>query len=163
LKSPFFSLKINLGLLFSGLVLAFSGLLMQIEYHMGNHGVTDINKVVWGLSYTEWSITHRIFVIIFSLFMVYHIILHWRWFKAVITKNLIAKNKLVITLAIVFLTVALTGYVAWFIKLTGGDSSISTSLIEIHDKIALILVVYLVLHISSRRRWFINTFEKLKK
>ena len=95
MKGPFLSLKINLGLLFFGLVMALSGLLVQIKYHIGNHGGFDINKGVWGLGHTEWSMVHKISVIIFSFLMVYHIILHWRWFKAVITKNLIAKNKLV--------------------------------------------------------------------
>lgn len=146
MKSPFFSLKINLGLLFSGLVMIFSGLLIQINYHMGNHGRIVISKSVWCLSHSDWSLIHKISVIIFSFVVIYHIKLHWRWFKAVITKNLIAKNKLIITLSIVFLLVALTGYVPWLIKLTGGDTSIRKTFIEIHDKIALILIALLALH-----------------
>jgi len=163
MKGQLFSLKINLGLLFSGLIMALSGLLIQINYHMGNHCGIDNNKVVLGLSHTEWSMIHKISIIIFSFFMVYHIILHWRWFSTVISKNLIGKNKHVITLSIVYLLVTLIGYLSWFINLASGNDSLGKVFIEIHDKIALILLVYLILHISSRIRWFINTFEKLKK
>ncbi|WP_320019538.1 DUF4405 domain-containing protein [Labilibaculum manganireducens] len=163
MKSPSLSLKINLGLLLLGLIMVFSGLLIQIKYHIGNHDGIDIIKSVWGLSHSEWLIIHKISVIIFSFFLVYHINLHWRWFKAVVKKNLIAKNRHVITLSILFLLVALTGFLPWLIKLTGGDESILNTFIEIHDKIALILLVYLALHISSRIRWFITTFDKLKK
>jgi hypothetical protein len=95
--------------------------------------------------------------------MIYHIILHWKWYKAVITKNLIAKNKLIITLSIVFLLVAITGYLPWLIKLSGGNDSLRIVFIEIHDKIALIFLINLILHVSSRTRWFITTFDKLKK
>lgn len=154
MKSTAFSLKINFGLFFSGLVMVFSGLLIQIEYHIGNHGRIDINKAVWGLSHSNWSMIHKIFVIIFSFFMVYHIILHWRWFKTVITKNMITKNKLVITLSIVFLLIALTGFSPWLINLAGGDASIREVFIEIHDKIALILIVLLVFHIIKKLKWF---------
>ena len=142
--------------------MAFSGLLMQIEYHMGNYGGIDINKAVWGFSHYDWSLVHKIFVIIFSFFMVYHIILHWRWYKSVISKNLIAKNKLVITLTIVFLLVALTGYFSWLINLACEDVSLSKVIIEIHDKIALILIVFLILHLSKRFIWFKKTLKELR-
>jgi len=163
MKSPLFSLIINLGLLFSGLIMVFSGLLIQIKYHMGNQGGIDINKTVCGLIYIEWTLIHKIIVIIFSCFIIYHIILHWSWFKTVITKNLIAKNKLVISLSILFFLVALTGFLPWLITLADGDGPLRKVFIEIHDKISLIFLVYLILHISSRSRWFITTIDKLKK
>jgi hypothetical protein len=163
MKSPSFSLKINLGLLFLGLIMVFSGLLIQIKYHMGNHGGLDFDRAVWGFCHSDWSLIHKISVIIFSFFMVYHIILHWKWFKAVVAKRLITKNKLVISLSIVFVIVALTGYLPWLIKFSGGNDSLRKVFIEIHDKIALILFVYLILHVSSRISWFKTTLNKLKK
>ena len=154
MKSSFYSLKINLGLLFSGLIVMFSGLLIQINYHMVNHGGTDINKAVWSLSRTEWSMIHKISIIIFSIFMAYHIILHWQWFKAVISKKLISKNKLIIMLSFVFILVAITGYIPWLVSLICGDNTIREAFVEIHDKIALIFIGILILHILKKLKWF---------
>lgn len=34
--------------------------------------------------------------------------------------------------------------------------------IEIHDKLAIILTIYLILHIIRRMKWFFTTFDKIK-
>ena len=163
MKRAAFSLKINLGLLFSGSLMAFSGLLMQIHYHIRNHGEIDNYDTVLGINYSGWSLVHKISIIVLSFFMIYHIILHWKWYNTIIKKRLISKNKQVIILTIVFIPVAISGYIPWLIMLTGGDTPIRNIFIEIHDKIALILFVFLLLHISKRLKRFSNTLKKLKK
>ncbi len=55
-----FSFLINLGLLLFGLAMVFSGLLIQISYHMGHHGEIDTNHLVLGLNYFNWSDFHRV-------------------------------------------------------------------------------------------------------
>lgn len=162
MKSSSFSLKINLGLLFFGFIMAFSGLLIQICYHIGNQeGIHNYDTVI-GINYSGWSLVHKISIIIFSIFMIYHVVLHWKWFKTVVKKRLISKNKQVITLSIIFILVAISGYIPWLIKLIGGETPMRKAFIEIHDKITLILTVFLLLHISKRMKWFITTFNKLK-
>lgn len=160
MNSPINSSKTNHGLLFLGLIMVFSGLLLQINFHMGVHGPIDINMTVWGLSRTEWSMIHKISIVLFTFLMVNHIILHWRWYKAIVTKKLFAKNKLTLLLSFAFIMVAITGYVPWIIMLTGGDSLMREIFVEIHDKIALILIGLLVFHVSKRLKWFRSTSKR---
>jgi len=95
--------------------------------------------------------------------MIYHTYVHWKWYKGVITKHLIHKNKQVIIFSILFLLVAITGLIPWFIDLSGSTSILRMLFIEIHDKITFVLIVYFVLHFIKRAKWFSNTYAKLKK
>jgi hypothetical protein len=131
-------------LLFFGIAMIISGLVLQLGFHMGSsagqHEHTrgfETSKAIWGIIYNDWSTIHKIVVVLFSLLMIFHI-----------------KNKQVITLSILFLLVAITGFVPWFIDLSGNSVTSRLIFIEIHDKIALILVIYLILHIIKRRKWF---------
>jgi hypothetical protein len=151
---------INLGLLLSALVVVFSGLLIQIEFHMGSHDGVVINNSVMGFGYSGWLNIHRIAIVIISLFMIFHVLLHWKWYKAVVKKRLIKKNRQVIILSIVFVLTAVTGYIPWFISLAGGEELSRKLFIEIHDKLALILFVFLILHLLKRMKWFIANFNK---
>jgi len=152
----FKSLIINLGVLVFGISTAFSGLLIQVKYHMGNHGDIDTSDTVFGIGYYGWSDIHKIAIVILSLFMVFHVSLHWKWYKVVIKKRLIGKNLQVLTLSVVFLLVAITGLVPWFIGLLTGDEILRKAFMEIHDKLAIILAVYLILHVIKRLKWFLR-------
>lgn len=152
---------INLALLIAGTLTVYTGLLLQVKYHMGNHGFIDMNNHVYGISYTGWSCIHKISIVVLSLFMILHFILHWKWYTTVIKKGLWTKNQQVLGLTFIFILVATTGFAPWFIDLTKGDDSLRKAFIEIHDKLALILAVYLILHITKRIKWFFNTFEKI--
>jgi hypothetical protein len=151
----------NFGLLISGLFTVFSGLLIQVEYHMGNHGTFEMNDHVMGISYYEWSDIHKISIIIFSLLMIFHVSLHWKWYKVVIRKRLVAKNRQVFTLSVILILVAVTGLIPWIIDLMEGDGMLRKDFIEIHDKLAIILSVYLILHVIKRLKWFFTTIEKM--
>jgi len=153
---------INLGLLLMGLVMAFTGLLIQLRYHMGNHGGIETDNMVLGFNYFYWSGLHRITIIFISIFMIFHVSLHWIWYRTVIRKKILAKNRQVITLSIVFILVASTGYIPWLIHLAGGSELTRKIFIEIHDKLAMVLFVYLILHLATRLKWFITAFRKLK-
>lgn len=128
---------------------------------MGNHGDIAINDHALGISYSGWSNIHKVSVVILSLFMLFHIVLHWKWYSMVVGKKLIAKNIQVITLTIVFILVAITGYTPWLIRSMEGDEVTRKILIEIHDKLALVLTIYLILHIIKRFKWLVTTFYKL--
>jgi hypothetical protein len=154
---------INLGLIIFGITTIFSGMLIQVKYHMGNHGNIAINDFVIGINYLGWSVIHKISIVALSLLMICHVYLHWKWYKVVITKKLISKNQQVLILLFLFVVVAITGLTPWFIDLLNGDEMQRKIFIEIHDKFALILAIYLILHIIKRLKWFFTTFEKIKK
>jgi len=152
--------RINLGLLISGIATVFSGLLIQVNYHMGNHGNIVVNDYVFGINYNCWSDIHKISIVVLSALMIYHIYQHWKWYKIVITKKLVTKNRQVIILSSLFVLVAITGFVPWLIDFLKGDEMLRKVFIEIHDKLAIILSVYLILHIIKRLKWFFLPLRK---
>ena len=182
-KRTFNNFLINTLLIVFGLVMVLSGLVLQLGYHRGGPDVHqigvhevqhqsmryeqvrgfDTSKIVYGFNYPAWSTIHKFAIVFFSLLMIYHICAHWKWYMGVITKHLIRKNIQVITLSVLFLLVALTGFIPWFIDLLGNSIIVKIFFIEIHDKLALLLIVFLVLHIVKRAKWFAAVYEKLKK
>lgn len=156
------SFLVNTCLLFSGFVVAFSDMLMQVQYHIGNHKGINDNNIVLGTTYSEWSLIHKISASVLFFFIICHVVLHKKWYKIVITKRLMVKNKEVISLTIIVVLAATLGYIPWLIDIAGGDIPMRKVFVEIHDKIALALIIYLVLHIVKRLKWFIITFEKLR-
>ncbi len=162
MRSPSLSFKINLGLLFSALIMVFSGLLIQIKYHLGNHGNIDTNINVFDISYYGWSSIHKVSIVILSLIMIFHIYLHWKWYSTIIKKKLVSKNKEVLTLSVLFILVAVTGFIPWIINSLEGNLMVRKAFVEIHDKLAIILSIYIILHIIKRLKWFFTTFEKIK-
>ncbi|HPI20506.1 MAG TPA: DUF4405 domain-containing protein [Candidatus Kapabacteria bacterium] len=170
---------INNLLLVTGLITIISGLVLQLGFHMGNHHRENLsihsesmayeqareinpNEQVWGFSYSDWSTIHKTIIIIFSVLMIYHFCIHWKWYKGVFTKHLIGKHQQVIVLTMLFLIVAITGIVPWIIDLSGGTVNSRTLFIEIHDKITFVLIVYFILHIIKRTKWYSSTFKKFQ-
>jgi hypothetical protein len=162
-KKTILSLNINLVLFLVGLAMVFSGILLQLVYHMGHHGGIDTNHSVLGLNYFNWSDIHKYSILILSLALVFHVTLHWKWYKTVLKKKrLVLRNQQAIILTIVFLSVAISGYIPWFIKLGGGSELDRKALIEVHDKITWVLLIYLIFHVCKRFKWYFLTLKKLK-
>jgi len=151
------NLSVNFGLLFSGLVLVFSGLLIQIYYHIRD---LDCAIAILEVNHKGWSLVHKISSIIFSIFILYHIIVVQKWYKVMIKKKLYSKHIQVITFSVICVIVSLTGFIPWGINLIKDGSNIRIVFIEIHDKIALLFLVYLLLHVFQRLKWFITCFDK---
>lgn len=128
---------------------------------MGHHGNIAVSDSVLGINYKNWSDFHKISIVVLSALMIYHIYKHWKWYKIVVLKKLLAKNRQVILLSVLFVLVAMTGFIPWFIDLLKGDEMLRKMFIELHDKLAIILAVYLILHIVKRWSWFFTTFEKI--
>lgn len=153
---------VNLGLFIGGFASAFSGILIQVVYHIGNHGNIAINDSVFNINYYGWTVVHKISIVVLSLLMIHHIYQHRRWYKTVIVKKLFKKNQQVLIFSLLFVLVAITGLTPWFIDLLNGDEMQRKVFIEIHDKMALILTIYFILHILKRFKWYFTTFEKIK-
>lgn len=127
---------------------------------MRNHGNIAINNYVFGINYHGWSAVHNISIVILSLLMIFHVNRHWKWYKVVITKKLITKNRQLLMLSLLFILVAITGLTPWFIDLLKGDKMLRKIFIEIHDKLAIILSVYLILPIIKKVKWFLLPLKK---
>lgn len=182
-KQIFNNFLINNLLLVCGLVMILSGLTLQVGFHMSgphdhhtdSHEVQfhsmqyeqlrqiDTNKIVYGFNYNAWSTIHKFAIVFISYFIIYHTYIHWKWYERVITKHLIKKNRQVLILSVLFILVAVTGFVSWFIDLSGNASMMHIILIEIHDKLALFLIFFIVLHIIKRAKWFSTAYVKLKR
>jgi len=160
-KNPFHSFISNIGLLITGILAAFSGFLIQFSYHMGQHGKIDFNKLVLDVNYSGWSNIHKIVILFLSVFMFIHIARHWKWYKTITKKNFILKNKQIFILSVVFIFVAITGYIPWMIDLTGNHEIARKFFIEIHDKLTIILFVFLILHVAKRLKWFKTTLNRI--
>lgn len=93
---------INIGLLVFCIASAFSGILIQVKYHMGNHGNIAINDNIFEIDYHSWSLIHKISIVVLTVLMFYHVYYHWKWYKAVITKRLVTKNQQVLILSLLF-------------------------------------------------------------
>lgn len=158
-KSTLKRFLINNLLLLIGCVMIASGLTLQLGFHVGGPEGHQLNRQVS----EYWSDIHKFAAVSFSLLMVYHIYAHREWYKVVISKQLLGKNKQVIILSVLFLLVASSGFLPWFIDLSGGIDALRFIVIEIHDKIALLLIIFLVLHLIKRNKWFVATYKKIKK
>jgi magnesium-transporting ATPase (P-type) len=180
---------INNLLLVSGILVIISGLTVQFGYHTGGpdgpngHGYEeqagqenfkqensmkyeqvrgiDTTKNILGLRYAGWAAVHKYAIFFFSLFMLYHIYAHWKWYKAVIIRHLIGKNIQLTILSILFLLVALTGLIPWFIDLSGSTSLLRMLFIELHDKFALVLIIFIILHLVKRTKWYMSAYKKI--
>ena len=155
------SLATNLGLLLAGAAMVFTGFLIQFKFHMGHHGRIDAKAVVLGLDHSGWSSAHKISIIAVSVLVIVHIVLHWNWYGTVLRKKLFSKNRLAVTLTIVFVLVAITGYVPWLAGLAGASVALRRGFIEVHDKISFVLFGCLLLHVAKRSKWFFHSFKKL--
>ncbi|MBV5281725.1 MAG: DUF4405 domain-containing protein [Paludibacter sp.] len=161
MKNPYSRLIINIALLITGFIVVYSGFLIQLSYHIGQHGVIDFNKTVLHFNYSGWTNIHKISILSLTVFMVFHFIQHWSWFKTIIKKNLIQKNTQVFLLSTVFILVAITGYIPWMVDLTGNDEITRKVFLEIHDKLTIILFILFILHVSKRLKWFKITIKKI--
>jgi ferredoxin len=153
---------VNLGLLIFGLAMSISGFVIQLKYHMGHNPELESGNSSLGIGYDNWTNIHKTSIIIISILMIYHFFMHWKWYKTIIINKLVSKNKLQMILSIVFILVAITGYIPWIINLSGGSDISSKFLIEIHDKIAILLFVLLTIHTTNRLKWFATTLDKFK-
>lgn len=142
--------------------MSISGFVIQIKYHMGHHSGLVPGNSVPGIGYYNWTNIHKTSIIIFSILMTFHFSTHWKWYKTIIIRKLVQKNRLQIILSVVFFLVAITGYIAWIIYLSGVSDISRKFFIEIHDKIAILLFVILTLHLTTRLKWYITTLNKLK-
>jgi len=153
---------INNMLLLSGIVTALTGLTIMLHYHMGNHGGIIITERFLGIDYTSWSWIHKTSTIVMSLLATYHILLHWNWYKNVFHKKLVTKNRQVLFLSFIFSISFLTGFIPWLLQVSDITDFNRRFLLEIHDKTGRVLIIFLILHLRKRLKWFKSTYKRLE-
>lgn len=149
---------VNALLLLMGLVVTVSGLVMQVEYHMGR---LPIAQSVWGMEHGQWSGVHKFSAVVFMLLVAYHVWVHWKWYEVVFSKGLFRKNSQILVFSLLMALVSLLGLVPWLVDLLGGNQVARDTLIEIHDKLAIVFAIYIILHLFKRMKWYIKTLSKL--
>ena len=132
-----FAKTVYVTLLLSTLALIFTGFAIQIKYHMGHHGYIDVNDTYIGMGYHTWSLIHKITSLIFAFTVTTHIYLQRKFLK----HN--RKTAIILLLTIT----ALTGLLAWCCSLNDSLEIVRKSLIEIHDKITLLLSLVMIVHL----------------
>jgi|WetSurMetagenome_2_1015567.scaffolds.fasta_scaffold450151_1 ferredoxin len=162
-KKLVFSIIINSGLLLLGLVMIYSGFLIQLKYHIGHHLITDGSSIAGVADYKRWSGIHKISVVIFSVLVFVHTLLHWNWYKTVFKKKSIYGSKQLIFLSVISILTALTGFTPWFIQKCHGQETLRRLFIELHDKIAILLFIFLILHVAKRLKWYFNAINRINK
>ncbi|MGE5362861.1 MAG: DUF4405 domain-containing protein [Bacteroidota bacterium] len=157
-----YNLPVDLILIVAGFITAFSGLLLQFRYHAGR---VPRNTGVLYLDYFQWAAIHKILSITFFFVLCAHLYLHAGWYKAILRQKSFLKNQTVV-LSIILLMTSLTGLIPWMqssfsIFVNSEMPRAERHLVEIHDKVSLVLVIYLGLHVKNRFGWLRNKVTKL--
>jgi hypothetical protein len=143
-----------------GILMIFSGLLLQARYHGRTMDPLVVTQIP---DYIHWTQIHKLSIVIVSILVCFHIPFHIKWYRSVIKKGLIHKNKLTISLTIVFSLSAMTGFWAWLIPVfyKGASGLIAEKhIIEIHDKLSIILAVLIIVHVSKKVKWLVMNGKK---
>ena len=171
-----FRLSVNLLLVVFGLMTIYSGLALQLGFHVGGgHGQNssgqttatyiqlrsiDTERQVSGLTYPAWAATHKAAVTVFTILVIAHCLLHLKWYQQVFSKFPFRRNTVAVIITILFLFVAISGFWPWITDLTGGNISVRMFLIEVHDKIAILFGIFLLFHFIRRISWYKNRIWK---
>lgn len=104
------------------------------------------------------AIYHTLCSLLFALFALFHIQLHWRWYKQLFTQHTInhrGRKAVIFTFSILFVAVTLSG-----IGLLGIEG-LNSHLGLLHYKIAIVMGVLATLHICKRLRILIKGIKSL--
>lgn len=160
-KSIKMNFYVNLLNIIPFLFLIITGSILQIEYHLlklpTDYLIANLNKA-------DWLVLHKISAIISLMGVIIHCILHWNVIKIhssiLFVKKTIKRIPSSYYLLLVAIPTTLTALFSWvFIHSTSNNR---TMLIEIHDKIALIVIILSTIHIFSRLKWMLNIFKKMR-
>ncbi|MCK9613828.1 MAG: DUF4405 domain-containing protein [Bacteroidales bacterium] len=153
-----FNFWINLISLLPVSLLAFTGLLIQLNYHMKRY---NDSCAVWGLDRADWLILHKACAVISIITILLHLYLHWNWLKMAFTKRRlkngtrVKKNSL--WLSIIFLLATITSIISWFFI---EDKLQAKHVIEIHDKLGIVLSILIIVHLIQHFSWIKRLFKK---
>ncbi len=146
---------------FPFLMLAATGIVLQFHYHMEH--LPD-GQLVAGLDRATWLLLHRIAAAVSLAGITAHCILHRR-FIAATTRRILDRRSMANVLSsyylfILIIPTAITGMAPWITL--NGNTHARLLFVEIHDKLALVLIAFSLVHIGSRAGWMLKTYQRLK-
>lgn len=154
-KATIYPTVLNVVLLASGILCAGSGLLLQLHYHVGGGSRLPPGDIFWGQSYSFWSLFHIINSILLLAAVLLHTKRHLKIYKNLLAKRRFGNHRELLLFTFTFATAAILGMAAW--TMSAFSHFIRHSFIEVHDKVSLLLIVFLVLHIWRRKRLILKT------
>jgi hypothetical protein len=150
---------VNLANLLPCLLLAFTGLVLQLQYHMHH---LPAEATVLGLQKDAWLLLHKVFAVMSLAGVAIHCLLHRKWIAAAARRRLQRKpaaSRISWYLLLVSIPTALTGMASWLLTEAGGHGRFM--LVEIHDKLALVLAMLFILHFVTRTGWMARTLAAM--
>lgn len=149
---------INLMALVPFLVLIATGHILQTEYHM--HHLPE-GALIMGLGRHGWLTLHELSAVISLACILHHCAHHWKFIVTVTKKKLYRKKMssgiVSYILFLVFIATALTAFVSWIFL----EGRARHMLVEVHDKLALLLTLVFAVHLITRTGWMVRTFRAL--
>lgn len=131
---------LNRSLVGSGAVVALSGGVLQVYYHLLKN--TD-TTTTFGLDRAAWNGLHVWSSVLFLVGVALHLWRHRKWVRGVIKKRLFAKNRpTIVLIALTFLTVVF-GLISLFVN--------DLSFVEIHDKVSIGWLIVAMAHTIHRK------------
>lgn len=115
------------------LLTALTGIKLHITGHGNNHELLQ-----------NWTLAHIIASLLFTIFVIIHIKMHWGWYKGLFRNGLGQKSYITAIVSILFVIVALTGYALLDMK---GDVS---KLGLWHYRAGLFALFFFIGHIIKR-------------
>jgi len=154
----------NLVLLASALGTSVSGLVIQAVFHLGaatraaraSMEVSALGALdgpalaAWGLDRAQWGLLHKVSALAFALLLVRHITLRRAWYARLLRRENRSDHLQLLCLPVLMVLVALTGLAPWGLSMSGSLPHLRFLLVEMHDKLALPLILLLLLHVVQR-------------
>ncbi len=142
------------------LIVMTSGLVLQVNYHM--HHLPN-GHLVLGLSRHGWLLLHKLSAILSLAGVTAHCMLHRKFIAAatgrIIARRSFTKVPLSYHLFILYALSSLTALASWIMPGRGPGGR--SHLVEIHDKLTLLLIILAAAHIISRAGWMWKTGKKI--
>jgi len=147
---------LNLFNLASFFLLAITGLVLQVNYHM--HHLPNGHQVL-GLNRHGWLLLHKLSAVMSLAGITVHCLLHRRYIASA-TRIILARRSLSKVLSsyyavVLYVLSSLTALIPWIFFDQGHGHGGGRHFVEIHDKLALLLIIVTAAHIISRagRMW----------
>lgn len=145
-------------LLLTGTATAITGFILQLGFHIGRperfqgHRLQSIipHETIWGLAQSDWSTIHKVTILLFLALTTYHVIKHATWYRNVLSRKPVRDKRQTRALSVLFVLVALTGLTPWWLDFFGYSKDMRLILIELHDKLSILLTICLLLHVRKR-------------
>lgn len=159
IKKKYINYSVDLCILVLFAVLAVSGMVLQVVYHIGDHG-TDF--IVVSLDQNGWLFIHKTLSILSCFGIGLHIQLHFINFRAEVCKGLLIKRSFFKQASYYFFLAysicGILGLVSWAFNnsIVGNHPNLQHTLVEIHDKISFVLILLFALHLKNGMGWLLN-------